>query len=511
MIPEIRMDRGIPTLYVNDKPFFARCGELHNSSSSSLEYMEEHVWPNLKDLHMNSVIAPIYWELIEPLEGEFRFELLDGLIRQAREHDMKLILIWFGLWKNSESMYVPGWMKQDTQTYFHARTVSGKTINTISPLCGEAVEKDSRAFRKVMAHIREVDEQEQTVITMQVENEIGLMGTAGDYSAAAQELFQAELPGDMAELYQTKGTWKEAFGEDAEEYFMAYHFAAAIEKVTAAGREEYPLPCYVNVWLRQYPWYAGSYPSGGPVDKVHPIWKMKAPSLFTIGPDIYVPYAPQTMEAYSYEGNPLFIPEIRKDAVTSSYCLHALTKYNAICYSPFGIEDLALDPDSIDKPSMEVMAALNIDPAAIDITNSHDYLAATYQLLENMEPLYLKYRGSGHMQSFLRQSNTDFGTFLNFEKYNIQVAYAPIAMARPWASGVIFELDPDHFLALGMMCSIRFIPKNGENCETDYIKIEEGTLKNGEWIPGRVLNGDEKMNYRFGDFPACYMIEPCKF
>lgn len=85
-IPEIRQDGGIPTLYVKGKPFLALSGEIHNSGASSLEYMEEHVWKQVEGMHLNSLIVPLYWETIEPEEGQYDFTLLDGLIRQAREH-----------------------------------------------------------------------------------------------------------------------------------------------------------------------------------------------------------------------------------------------------------------------------------------------------------------------------------------------------------------------------------------------------------------------------------------
>ena len=198
-IPQIKNDNGIPTLYVKGEPFFALSGEIHNSSASSLEYMEQHVWDNLEGLNLNSLIVPLYWETVEPEEGRFCFELVDGLIGQARKRNIHLIFLWFGLWKNSESMYVPGWMKQDTKTYFRAEKVNGEKLNTISPLCEAAVEKDANAFSRIMAHIRETDEEESTVIIIQVENEIGLLGTACDYSPAAREAFSGEIPAKMAE------------------------------------------------------------------------------------------------------------------------------------------------------------------------------------------------------------------------------------------------------------------------------------------------------------------------
>lgn len=507
MIPHIQTDNNIPTLYVKDEPFFALAGELHNSSSSSLSYMQQQVWPNLKELNMNTVLLALAWESIEPEEGVYRFDLLDGLIAQAREQGMHLVFLWFGLWKNAESMYVPAWVKQDTDTYFRAETVCGEKINTISPLCTAAVEKDAKAFAAVMAHIREIDETESTVIFMQVENEIGLLGTPRDYSETANCAFSENIPDPIAKEYGVTGTWKEAFAENAEEYFMAYYFAKAVEQITQAGQKEYPLPCYANAWLRQYPWYPGSYPSGGPIAEVHRIWKCTAPSLFTLAPDVYVPYAAQIIDTYNYDGNPIVIPEIRKDSVTASYCLYAFGKHNAICYSPFGIEELALDPDSVDKPPMEVMIALNIDPSAMDINGSKEYLSAVYDLLTQAKPLFLKYRGTSHMQSYVKKSETDFGTLLSFADYNLQVAYAPKAQAKPLAAGIILELSSNEFLLIGMMSTFTFLPKAGVNKKVELLQMEEGTFRQGEWQPGRILNGDEKMSIKFGDKLQCYKLK----
>lgn len=511
-IPVIKKDsKGIPTLYVNDEPFFCYSGEMHNSSASDLYYMKRNVWPNLRGMNMNSVIVPVYWEMIEEQEGIFDFAIVDGLLEQAREEEMKLILIWFGLWKNSESMYVPGWMKRDTETYFHVKKATGITTNTISPLCDAAVEKDKNAFTVLMRHLKEKDADSQTVIMIQVENEIGIMGNACDYCEQAKAEFREEIPAALAEEFKVTGSWKEAFGEDAEEYFMAYYFAKAVEKITAAGKAEYDLPCYANAWLKQYPWNPGTYPSGGPVTTVHRIWKLVAPSLFTFAPDIYVPYCADVMDKYSYEGNPLFVPEIRKDAVAASYCLYAFAAKNAIGFSPFGIEDLALDPDTVVKPPMEVMIALNIDPSALDITGSKEYLSLTYHLMKQMEPLFLKYRGTEHMKAYVKHSSTDFGQFFRFHDYDMLIAYSPKMDAKPIAAGVVLELAGNKFLIAGMESTITFQAKEGEALSVDYIKMEEGEIVNGEWKSGRILNGDEKMAIKLGDKPTVYMIELYKF
>ena len=195
-IPYIGEYRGVPTLFVHDEPFFALSGETHNSSASDLEYMERSVWPNLEGLNCNSVIVPVCWELLEPEDGRLDFALVDGLLAQARGRGMKLILLWFGLWKNGASDYVPAWVKARPDLFFRARDAFGAPINTISPLCDEAVARDARAFAALMAHLRDADSRENTVIAVQVENEIGLLNAtyAGLNQPESQELLPLPEP-----------------------------------------------------------------------------------------------------------------------------------------------------------------------------------------------------------------------------------------------------------------------------------------------------------------------------
>jgi hypothetical protein len=160
---------------------------------------------------------------------------------------------------------------------------------------------------------------------------------------------------------------------------------------------------------------------------------------------------------------------------------------------------------------MEVMIALNIDPSAFEIEGSKDYLGRVYGLIEQMKPLYLQYRGSDHLQSYVKKSETDFGTYLKFQEYDIAVSYAPRMTAKPLAAGMIYELAADKFLVVGMSSTLTFRPKTGENVRVDYVKLEEGELADGEWKPGRILNGDEKISISFGDMANCYMVELYKY
>ena len=110
--PFLQEESGATRLMAAGKPFLVLGGELGNSTFTSVESMAP-VWPKLKAMNVNTVLAPVYWELMEPTEGKFDFDLLDKLIAEARKQDLKLVLLWFGSWKNSMSSHVPAWVKKD--------------------------------------------------------------------------------------------------------------------------------------------------------------------------------------------------------------------------------------------------------------------------------------------------------------------------------------------------------------------------------------------------------------
>src|SRR5690606_15602256 len=167
-----------------------------NSSASDLEYLRPR-WATLEALHLNTVLAPVYWELVEPAEGAFDFSLVDGLIRQAREHDMRLVLLWFGSWKNSMSSYAPAWVKRDQARFPRAEGSDGRGLEILSPFSAANRDADARAFAALMRHLRETDGRRRTVLMVQVENEIGMIPEARDHSAVADRQFAAGVPGEL--------------------------------------------------------------------------------------------------------------------------------------------------------------------------------------------------------------------------------------------------------------------------------------------------------------------------
>ncbi|WP_338540632.1 DUF5597 domain-containing protein [Paenibacillus tundrae] len=505
-LPYLKKEDGVFNLYVDNKPYIALAGEIHNSSASDLDYMRDNVWPNLRGLHLNTVIAPVYWELVEPNPGEFDFELVEGIIEQAREENVRLVLLWFGLWKNGVSSYVPAWVKRNKETYFRTAYRNQTTSDTISPLCEEAIKADANAFRQFMSHLKKVDSDHHTVIMVQMENEIGFLGSDRDYSDAANERFNLLIPDEVGAIFGKEGTWKEAFGYDAEEYFMAYHYAQAVELIASNGIEEYPLPVFVNAWLEQFPWNPGSYPSGGPIAKVIPIWKATAPSICLYAPDIYVENFTEVCEEYtSGNENPLFIPEARRDVASVAKVFYAFGKYNALCYSPFGIEDFLAPPKEDSDYDPSVLISLNIDFSAFDATGTGSYLAQSYKLLSNMLGVIQKNRGTGKMTGFFQ--NNEPGCILSFSKYNLKVTYKLKKDGKPLSGGLVIEANDNEFFVVGIGFSVEFLPKEGDY-NSEYVRIEEGTFVQDEWVRGRVLNGDEAAyGFSIGSRPSALRVE----
>lgn len=488
--------RGIPQFLVEDEPFTMLCGELHNSSASSLEYMRS-IWPKLERLNLNSVLAPVSWELMEPEEGHYDFSLVDELIQLASGSRLKLGLLWFATWKNAESTYTPEWVKTDPARFPRARLRDGRITRAVSCFSDQCRAADARAFAALMAHLRSVDK-EGTVILMQVENEVGLLGSGRDHSPLAKAAFDQQIPkmlaqylwdcveslnpilGNQVRATGLKGTWAEAFGPLADEAFMAYYTARYIEKVAGAGKQEYPLPLFVNAWTQQYPLEPGGmHPSGGPVAYMHPIWRFAAPSIDALAPDLYLENFKEECAAYTrLEGNPLIIPELRRDRWAVGEVFYALGQHRAVCVSPFGI-------DSLDTP-----AAIGEDALVQQVVHSQEdtpvsgWLQESYGLLRGILPMLQTHPTQGILQDVLPTQMLAFGNYL------LQVSFAePPSRGTIPGGGLVMELGEGDFLIAGVNLRIRFHSQSGSGVE--YLSVEEGRFQDGLWIRRRRLNGDE--------------------
>jgi beta-galactosidase GanA len=501
-LPHLSKQGTAAQLVVNGKPFLMLGGELGNSTASDLEYLKPY-WQNFKKMNLNTILCPVYWELLEPQEGEFDFMLVDSIIYSAREFDLKLVLLWFGSWKNSMSCYAPHWVKTDQKRFPRARTRDGRALEILNPFSEENRNADSRAFAALMNHIRLVDEKEHTVIMMQVENEIGMIPEARDYSEKASELFAGEVPAELMNYLQknqdnlipefhqmwqqtgfkSSGSWEQVFGKGlhTDEIFMAWHFARYTNEVTKAGKEAYPLPMFVNAALIRPGYKPGQYPSAGPLPHLMDVWRAAAPQIDFLAPDIYFRSFVEWCEKYDRSGNPLFLPEVGNDQ-SAANAFYAFAQHNALGYSPFSIESLA-------------------NPGTSQLSNA-------YGVLHQLTPLILENHGQETMAGVLLDSAhhktpVRLGDYIFHVRHEYSWAYAQkLEGETPRFGGMIIMLAPDEFLVAGSGIIVTFETRANDGTIAGIERIDEGRFVDGNWTPGRRLNGDQSHQGRHLHLPG---------
>jgi hypothetical protein len=478
-------------LIVNNKPFIILGGELGNSSASSTEYLAP-MWSKFTKMNLNTVIAPVYWELMEPSEGKFDFTLVDELIDSARKHHLKLVLLWFGTWKNSMSCYVPAWMKTNEERFPRTQNSNGKTEEIITPFSKNALEADKKAFVQLIQHIKQKDSKEQTVLMIQVENEIGMLPEARDYSPAANAAFQQTVPGkliqylntnkeqllpEIKERWQqngtkTSGSWEEVFGKSlaTDEIFMAWYFGQFVEEIAHAGKQVYNIPMYVNAALNRPGRKPGEYPSAGPLPHVTDIWKAAAPSIDFLSPDFYNPDFKHWNDLYTRAGNPLFIPEHRFENGVEAKAFYAIGHYHALGFSPFSIESTA-------KPEQEPLGkAYDIIQQLSNVINSRS--------AKSMDGVLLS-----------KQDDTIKITMGDYEMtivHDNKLGWTPQSKDSTWplTGAIIISISNDEFYVGGTGIVITFKPV-ASNLQAGILLIDEGKFVSGKWTPGRRMNGDQ--------------------
>jgi beta-galactosidase GanA len=476
--------RGVATqLIVDGKPFVILGGELHNSSSSSLDYMKP-IWPELAGMGLNTVVTPLSWELVEPTEGHYDFALVDGLLAQARESHERIVFLWLATWKNGMSSYAPVWVKQDTKR-FPRVIAKGREIELLSPAASSTQQADARAFTALMQHIKQVDS-DHTVLMMQVENEVGVLGDTRDRSPEADREFNSPVPAELtrylkahqttlyprlSELWEENGdkatgTWSEVFGNSsrADEIFMAWHYARFIHAVTAAGKSAYNIPMYVNTWLAGEDSVPGNYPSGGPEPWVMDIWRAAGTAIDFYSPDLYDSNFSSWCRRYHRDGNPLFMPETRGGAPGAANVFYAVGEEAGFGFSPFAIED-ATDP--------------NQD------------LAVSYRAIASLAPLLLEHQAAGDVHGFTLDKQHPTAEF------TIGSRILHLSLDNSFGShadtgyGLIMATGPDEFLGAGKGFRVTFTSSTPTGQQLGIASVDQGAYQDGKWAPGRRLNGDE--------------------
>jgi beta-galactosidase GanA len=480
------------------------------------------VWPQLAKMHLNTVLTGMSWAQFEPEEGKYDYALVDDLLAGARQQNLKVIFVWFGSWKNGISSFAPAWIKAAQNRFPRAQLGSGRSIEVLSTLSRENLKADSNAYKAFMHHLRDVDSDKHTVIMIQIENEVGVLGDSRDRSAAANEAFAQPVPKQLVDYLQmhrttlrpelkkvwdangnkTSGSWAELFGTAmADEIFMAWNYARYMNEVTKTGKTEYPVPVFTNTWIVQPEDRGpGDYPSGCPEPHVLDIWRAGGPDIDINAPDIYLPNFAEWVARFHQNGNPLFVPESRGDAAGVANAFYAIGQHDAIGYSPFGIDNVTrLLPASTGPAPSGPVEAQGLP------------LAKGYDILGQLAPLILKHQGMGSIGAVLLNPG-ELNQTIAVGNYNVTVSKVQNRRSTAVAStladasptyAMIVATAPDEYAIAASNAEITFTPNTPGPPVAGLAQVQAGHYADGLWVPGRWLNGDDVLlNYKLAEAAA---------
>ena len=515
-IPHLEKRGAATQLIVDGRPYLILGGETANTASSSLAYMND-TWLRLAQMNLNTVLVGVGWDWIEPVEGKYDFTLIDGLLNGARRQHLRLVFLWFGSWKNGISSFVPAWVKADQTRFPRVQIKGGSSIEVLSPFSEANRYADTKAYVALLQHLAGEDHA-RTVLMIQMENEVGVLGDSRDRSAAAEADFEQHVPQVLTDYLQqhreqlnpalrqlwlaaggrTAGTWTEVFGPGpaTDEIFMAWRYARYMNDIAQAGKAVYPLPVYTNTWIVQPEDQGpGDYPSGGPEPLVLDVWKAGAPSIDVNAPDIYLPNFADWVGRFHRPDNPLFVPESRGDAAGAANAFYAIGRHAALGYSPFGIDNvgrlLALRPDAGEPPEVDIRKLP---------------LPQAYAVLAELAPLILQHQASGTISAVLlnhdhQTESIPLGDYLL--NADLRRNRRDPSQVPPFGYGLFIALGPGEYLVAGSDLQVTFTPNTPGPPIAGLATAETGRFVRGEWVPGRRMNGDDiLLDYKLGEAAA---------
>jgi len=492
-IPRIATRDGRHALIVDGRPFLMLGGQVNNSSNYAAALPQ--VWPVLDRIHANTVEIPVAWQQVEPEEGRFDFSFVQTLLDQARAHDKRVVLLWFGTWKNTSPGYTPDWVKLDNRRFPRMKTRDGKDHYVLSPMFRSTLEADKRAFVRLMTYLKDHDPQ-NTVIMVQPENEVGSYRNPRDYGPEAQRLFAGPVPAMLVrQLGKRPGTWSAVFGTQADRAFNTWYTARFIDEIAAAGKAVKPLPMYVNAALAgpsNVPDPDG-VASGGPQQDVLDIWKVAAPAIDAEAPDIYDRASGNValyLKAFARPDNPLLVPEIGNAREFGRYFYDALGR-GAIGFAPFGMDDTGffnypLGATKLDAATLDAFAGPY--GAAAGVMRDWARLAFEHPTWGSSKP-----DDGADVKTVMGDWSIQgsFGQWQFGEKSWSWLKSEPAPWGKEPVGGLaVIQLSRDEFLMTADHVRVRFEPATPDP-KAMVLRVEEGHFAEGRWVMDRLWNGDQ--------------------
>ena len=480
-------------------------GELSNSAVSCLADIDS-VIPKMVQYGLNTVLVPVYWDLMEPKEGQFDFALVDRTIHQARQNQLKVVFLWFGVWKNSMSCYAPLWFKQDVKRFPRACTADGKPLEIACCFSESVLQADNRAFDAFVRHV--VERGSDVVSMIQVENEIGMLEAARDHSRLADDVYHKGVPKELltylrqnqkslhpwlasriqvSQLSSRNPSWQELFGNDifADEIFMAYYYARYVGRLCRTARQYTQMPLYVNAAMNSRGRLPGQYPSAGPLAHLIDLWRAGAPELLLLAPDIYDTGFKGWAEQYALPGNPLFIPETRCCQNSGVRALYAFGEHHAIGFSPFAIDQSShQDVENLTKAYNLIRQIYYLKPDSdrngVHATANDVMVASRFTL-----PSSLKTWGVLFDRQDKERIINDGSNVLTCRHYFTLPWDSRATDGSEWPEGgaVIVKLSKDEYLLAGSGVVVSFATAYEKAYAEETVLGEDGFVANGVAAP----------------------------
>jgi hypothetical protein len=526
--------RGLATqMIVDGKPFLVLGAEPPTSAPSNLVYLK-YMMKVMAETHQNTGAIAIGWSWIEPEKGKYDFKILDAAIEDARLIDQRICLVWFGSWKNGDSDFAPAWVKADQDHFPRAQGKDGRGAASLSAFSEDNSQADARAFAAVMRHIREVD-RTRRVIMVQVENEIGMNHDSRDWSPLANKVYSAPVPAELMDTLQkhksdlhpdllkvwaaagskTNGTWEEVFGKGAEgdETFMAWNYARYINRVAEAGKKEYPVPMFVNVWGTTG-W--GKSPRGEAIDHLHDVWRAGAPAIDFYCPDAYMgrqgaaDHIVDLTKRYVRNGNLFFTVEASDGEMGAAHAFYAIGQERAIGYSGMGNDGLLdwFSKTGINSPAWHTVpdapsrligfggptAPKPLPPMPPEFEAKA--LSQGFLTLSQVAPQILEHQSKGTIAGVVLDKQrpsekVKLGNYiLNVGLPRGRGAQAPVPDLLGY--GVFMLTGPDEYLLVANNLMVTFTPDTPGPPLGGLAEQAAGRFdSNGKWVTLQLLGGDD--------------------
>ncbi len=472
--PRVRETAGRRVLYVDGWPHVVLAVEIPWTELIYGRYPEtlgayDYLYPAARALGLNAIKVPVKWSMVEPEEGRYDFAYVDHARRLAEEHDLRLVLGWFGhyasgdgnIYRNLTSeVFAPMYVIEDEGTYPRAVDAEGQAHhNCISYAYDPVIEAEVAAFRAFIQHVAETDGDQHTILMVQVENEIAVFGSDRrnraqwrDHTPAADRMF-------------AEGGWTDDL------LFSAWLMSSRwVRPLTDAGHEVYPIPFFVNFVSGTL---TDTVVGGAPGEDIS-TYLENCPHLSFVGRNLYlrndcsVNDVRAGLREYCVGRNMPAITETNSgpDAIDARLAYLSIAEYGAPLYAPWALNV------SYPTPFRPYVLADG------SIANGGPGLLECYASLRKALPQIATYAGTDKIRVFMSAAPGQ-----EFSIAQDVLGTAVTVSGQDDGQAIVIHPTPSEFLIVGYRCRVSILTEMARWPALREIHVERGAWERNRWLP----------------------------